>query len=107
MFEHRLFILLVQNKQEICQIDDPLMKASHGCVIDFDENRLYTSLLNSSAIRSLKVSTSSSFLEENTLLLLSLSLPPNFFPLHSPLSAFNLSSLPADGCPSQNQNPLL
>lgn len=99
-----LFILLVQNKQEICQIDDPLMKASHGCVIDFDENGLFFPLLNSSAICSLKVSTSSSsFLEENTLLLLSLCLPPNFSPLHPLLSAFHLSSLPADGCPSQNQ----
>lgn len=84
-----LFILLVQNKQEIRQIEDPLMKASHGCVIDFDENGLYTSLLHSSAICSLKVSTSSSFSEENTLLLLSLSLPPNFFPPSSSLICFS------------------
>lgn len=31
---------------EICQIHSHLIKASHGCVIDFDENGLHT--LNSS-----------------------------------------------------------
>lgn len=71
-----LFILLVQSKQEIRQMEDPLRKASHGCVIDFDENGLYTSLLHSSAICSLKVSTSSSFSEENTLFLFHPTFPP-------------------------------
>lgn len=91
-----LFILLVQSKQEIRQMEDPLMKASHGCVIDFDENGLYTSL-------SLKVSTSSSFSEENTLFLFH----PTFSPLHPLLSAFHLSSLPADVMSLANSDPLL